>query len=146
MVPIHPDTIHGMLPLTRANIPFRACNHPSKVQSYFQKPSPNSLGHLMSPEQAAALLVCPTSTLLLVQCNRFHIDNQVLLLGNTAHAVSASVGQGYNLASQDVQVFCGLLEQYQDDWTKALPAYTTQRLADAHAVSDLSDYSTPQSK
>jgi kynurenine 3-monooxygenase len=70
----------------------------------------------------------------------------VLLLGDAAHAVSASVGQSCNSASQDVQVFWGLLEQYQNDSTKALPAYTTERLADAHAVSDLSDYSTPQSK
>jgi kynurenine 3-monooxygenase len=45
-----------------------------------------------------------------------------MLLGEAAHAVSASVGQGCNSALQDVRVFCGLLEQYQDDWTKALPA------------------------
>jgi kynurenine 3-monooxygenase len=75
-----------------------------------------------------------------------HAAERVLLLGDAAHAVSASAGQGCNSALQDVEVFGALLDQYEDDWTKVLPAYTLARLEDAHAVSDLSDYSSARSK
>ena len=66
----------------------------------------------------------------------------ILLIGDAAHAVSPSIGQGCNAALQDVQVFTQVLAQYQDDWAQALPAFTSQRLPDVHALRELSDYSS----
>jgi kynurenine 3-monooxygenase len=60
--------------------------------------------------------------------------------------MSASVGHGCNSALQDVHVFCELLDQYQDQWNKALPAYSSTRLSDALAISELSDYASPRTK
>jgi kynurenine 3-monooxygenase len=72
-----------------------------------------------------------------VQRQQLHAADRFLLLGGCRPC---------RIGVRDVEVFDALLDQYEDDWTKVLPAYTLARLEDAHAVSDLSDYSTPRSK
>jgi kynurenine 3-monooxygenase len=69
-----------------------------------------------------------------------------LILGDAAHAVSPSIGQGCNAALQDVGMFNQLLDQHGDDWAQALPQFSQQRVADAHALRELSDYTFPRSK
>jgi len=102
---------------------------------------------LITLQEATDLLQRPTASLVSVKCDRLHSDDgHVVLLGDSAHALSPSLGQGCNAALQDVQIFVQLLDLYQDDWTKVLPAYSNERLVDAHAVTELSDYSTPRSK
>lgn len=60
--------------------------------------------------------------------------------------ISPSLGQGCNAALEDVLVFERLLEQYKDDWAVVLPAFSEQRVPDAHALRELSDYSFPRTK
>jgi kynurenine 3-monooxygenase len=143
--PIHEGCVSGAIIFDKGQDPFETMESFQDVQNYFQRVSPTSIARLLTDEQAEQLLASPTSTLVSVRCDCLHVRN-VLLLGDAAHAVSASAGQGCNSALQDVQVFGGLLDQYQDDWDRALPAYTTERLADAHAVSELSDYASPRTK
>jgi len=63
-----------------------------------------------------------------------------------AHAVSPSIGQGCNASLEDVLILGHLLETYKDDWGKVLPAFSQQRVPDAHALQELSDYSFPRNK
>eukprot|EP00565_Helicotheca_tamesis_P005030 CAMPEP_0185724012 /NCGR_PEP_ID=MMETSP1171-20130828/633_1 /TAXON_ID=374046 /ORGANISM="Helicotheca tamensis, Strain CCMP826" /LENGTH=431 /DNA_ID=CAMNT_0028391783 /DNA_START=43 /DNA_END=1338 /DNA_ORIENTATION=- len=142
--PIHDGLLSGAFIFPKGKDPFVDLKTAQDVMDYFENLSPESMAPLITPELAQGLLDRPTSTLLSVRCNTLHVDNQVLLLGDAAHAVSASAGQGCNSTLQDVQIFCDILDQYDDDWAKSLPAYTTERLPDAHAVSDLSDYCTPR--
>jgi kynurenine 3-monooxygenase len=144
--PIHKDCVSRAVIFDKGQDPFASMPSSQDVLEYFRGLSPNSLGKLMTEPEAAQLLASPTSTSLSVRCQQLHAAERVLLLGDAAHAVSASAGQGCNSALQDVEVFGALLDQYEDDWTKVLPAYTLARLEDAHAVSDLSDYSTARSK
>jgi kynurenine 3-monooxygenase len=72
----------------------------------------------------------PVSQVLTVKCDRMHIGDRILLISDAAHAVSLSIGQGRNVALQDVQVFAQVLEQSQSDWAQALPAFASQRLPD----------------
>jgi kynurenine 3-monooxygenase len=82
----------------------------------------------------------------MVRCDRLHVGDRIGMIGDAAHAVSPSIGQGCNAALQDVQVLMSLLDQYDDDWSQALPAFTARRLPDVHALRELSDYSFPRSK
>jgi kynurenine 3-monooxygenase len=83
---------------------------------------------------------------LTVRCDRFHNGDSVLLIGDAAHAVSPSIGQGCNSSLEDVLILGQLLEQYGDDWAKILPLFSEQRVPDAHALRELSDYSFPRTK
>ncbi|WP_019504161.1 NAD(P)/FAD-dependent oxidoreductase [Pleurocapsa sp. PCC 7319] len=74
------------------------------------------------------------------------VGGQILLIGDAVHAVSPSIGQGCNAALQDAMIFAQVLDEYQDDWEKALPAFTSKRLEDVHALRDLSDYTIPRTK
>jgi kynurenine 3-monooxygenase len=100
----------------------------------------------MTLEDAEALRQRPVSKVVTVKCDRMHVDDHTLLLGDAIHAVSPSIGQGCNASLQDVQKFIQLLDQYQDDWSQALPAFTAQRLPEAHALRELSDYCFPRSR
>jgi len=147
--PIHDGCVSGAFVFPKEKDPFKTVmKSPVDVIKFFQSNFPASAAKLLSNEEAENILARPTSKLSSIRCNRLHVDNpvSVVLLGDAAHAVSASLGQGCNSALQDVLVFGGLLDQYNDDWTKILPAYTQQRLPDAHAISELSDYGMARSK
>ena len=69
-----------------------------------------------------------------------------LHIGDAAHAVSASEGQGCNSALEDVWIVSGFFDQYDDDddWSKVLPAYATKQLPNVHALRELSDFTMPR--
>jgi kynurenine 3-monooxygenase len=43
-----------------------------------------------------------------------------------------------------MQIKC--VKAYEDDWALVLPAFSEQRVPDAHALRELSDYSFPRTK
>lgn len=144
--PIHKGCVSGAFIFSKETDPFTNCQNPQDVLDFFAGLTP-SVRSLITLREATDLLQRPTASLVSVKCDRLHSDDgYVVLLGDSAHALSPSLGQGCNAALQDVQIFAQLLDLYQDDWTKVLPAYSNERLVDAHAVTELSDYSTPRSK
>ena len=124
--------------------PFQTYKSPQELQNYLSEQlSPATI----SLEQATKLLEQPTNSLVQVYCqDRLHVGDKVLLLGDAAHAVSQSVGHGCVSSFQDVAVFDKVLQAYQNDWKKALPAYTEARLADAQALHALEDGTPKESK
>lgn len=96
--PIHPGTVSCAFVFEKGQDPFKGMTSPKQVQEYFQKLAPKDLGRLISETEAAALLARPTSTLISVRCNQLHVAENILLLGEAAHAVSPSIGQGANSA------------------------------------------------
>jgi kynurenine 3-monooxygenase len=145
--PIHPGLVSCAYIFDKGQDPFVDFATPDDVLAYFRKISPGSLGRLVTQAEGKALLHRPTSTLMSVRCQALHHSaSRVLLLGDAAHAVSASAGQGANSALQDVQIFCQVLQDTKHDWNTALPLYTDARLPDAHAVSEISDYTSPCNK
>ena len=69
----------------------------------------------MPESEIAAFLERPVATTLTIRCNRYHHDNNALLIGDAAHAVSPALGQGCNSALEDVTVLNRLLDEYGDD-------------------------------
>jgi kynurenine 3-monooxygenase len=144
MVPLKEDSCSGAFVFKEGEDPFSHMESAEAVQDYFNEMFPETLAKIITLKEAEDLIKRPVSTLLSVKCDRMTVKDCVLLIGDSAHAVSASVGQGCNSALQDVMIFGGCLDQNNDDWCKALPAFNAQRLPDAHALRDISDYSTPR--
>lgn len=144
--PMYSDSLSGAFVFDKHHDPLEGMKTPQDVQDYFKKQSPASLAKLITLDEAKQILERPTSSLVTVRCDRLHVQDRVLLLGDAAHAMSQAVGHGCISALQDVQVFWNMLEKYQHDWQQALPAYTRIRLDDAHALNEMSDYAAPSTK
>ena len=145
MVPQPGDRLDGVILFDPLQNPLTSLTTKEEVLTFFQENFP-LFGQLMSPEQAEAFLHRPVGRILTVRCDRFHEGDSILLIGDAAHAVSPSIGQGCNASLEDVLIFERLLEQYEDDWAQVLPAFSEQRVPDAHALRELSDYSFPRTK
>ncbi|VEU39693.1 unnamed protein product [Pseudo-nitzschia multistriata] len=74
----------------------------------------------------------------MVHCNFYHsLKTGVVIMGDAAHATSPSIGMGMNTALRDAQIFSEILEETQDDFEKALPAFSEARVKEGNALSDL---------
>jgi kynurenine 3-monooxygenase len=145
LVPQPNNQLHGTFIFNANNNPLENLKTKEEILQYFQDKFP-ILGQLMSIEEAEEILHRPVSQVLTVRCDRFDQNQSILMIGDAAHAVSPSVGQGCNSALEDVYILGQLLDRYQDDWSQVLPQYSQQRLPDAYALQELSNYSFPRNK
>ncbi|WP_426338174.1 FAD-dependent oxidoreductase [Pseudoduganella sp. S-14] len=99
---------------------------------YFGKLPPPSREELV--EQFLAL---PSNDLINVRSSTFHYKGNVLLIGDSAHATAPFLGQGMNMALEDVQVFVGLLDKHGNALELALPEFTRQRKVQADAMQEM---------
>jgi kynurenine 3-monooxygenase len=139
------DQLNGVIIFEQAQNPLSSLANKEEVLNFFQENFP-MFGQLMSLEEAEAFWQRPVGRVLTVRCDRFHAGDSILLMGDAAHAVSPTIGQGCNASLEDVLIFEQLLEQYNDDWARALPTFSEQRVPNAHALQELSNYSFPRSK
>jgi len=72
-------------------------------------------------------------------CTGFEGGDGVVLLGDAAHSVWPSLGQGCNVALESCRIFAETLAQAQGDLTVALPSYTMIRKPDTDAIARLSE-------
>jgi kynurenine 3-monooxygenase len=66
------------------------------------------------------------------------IEDKVILIGDAAHAIFPSYGQGANAGSEDCRVLFESLERQGHDWSRALADYQALRKPNADAIADLS--------
>jgi kynurenine 3-monooxygenase len=140
-----PDgSMSGVILFPRQNKQVTELSTPAAVQQFFSDRFPE-VGQMMPRSEAEAFLARSPSRILTIRCNRYHHGESVLIIGDAAHSVSPSIGQGCNAALEDVAIFDKLLDEYADDWAQAIAQFTLRRKADAHALVELGDYSFPSS-
>ena len=139
------NRLHGAFIFNPKQNPLANFTNQEEILNYFEANLP-TFRPLMSENEAEALLNRPIARLVSVKCNRFHHGERILLVGDAAHAVSPSIGQGCNSALEDILIIDQLLDQYQNNWSQMVVQFSQQRVAEAHALKDLSDYSFPRSK
>jgi kynurenine 3-monooxygenase len=140
-----PDgSMSGVIHFPRQNNQVTDLTTPEAVLTFFHKHFPE-LGQLMPASEAEAFLKRPSSRILTIRCSRYHHGDSVLLIGDAAHSVSPSIGQGCNAALEDAAIVDALLDEYADNWAAAIAQFTVRRKADAHALVELGDYTLPSS-
>ncbi len=145
LVPQPGDRLSGTIIFHSAHNPFAELATPEQVLTFFQTQFP-TFGQLMTHNEAEALLQRPVSRVLTVRCDRFDDGDRIVLIGDAAHAVSPSIGQGCNASLEDVLILGRCLDRYPDDWGQVLSAFSRQRVPDAHALQELSNYSFPRDR
>jgi kynurenine 3-monooxygenase len=137
-------TISGVIYFPRQENQVVGLSSTEEVLNFFGDNFPE-VGQMM-PSEAKAFLNRPIAQILTIRCNRYHQGDSVLLIGDAAHAVSSSIGQGCNAALEDVVLFNNLLDEYSDNLVAALEQFTVRRQPDAHALVELGDYAFPSAK
>ncbi|KAF0748180.1 kynurenine 3-monooxygenase [Aphis craccivora] len=79
-------------------------------------------------------------TLISTKCNPYHINDSFLLMGDAAHAIVPFYGQGMNAGFEDCTILNQLLEEYDHDLKTVIKTFTSRRIQDAEAISDLAFY------
>jgi kynurenine 3-monooxygenase len=103
------------------------------------------------PEVASAVADAERESFLdrpILQCRTikmdcYHFENHICLLGDAAHAVPPSVGQGCNSSLEDAVLITRLLQRFGADRSGALAAFSAERVPDMHALLTLSMYAMP---
>eukprot|EP00584_Thalassiosira_punctigera_P004381 CAMPEP_0172535582 /NCGR_PEP_ID=MMETSP1067-20121228/7521_1 /TAXON_ID=265564 ORGANISM="Thalassiosira punctigera, Strain Tpunct2005C2" /NCGR_SAMPLE_ID=MMETSP1067 /ASSEMBLY_ACC=CAM_ASM_000444 /LENGTH=505 /DNA_ID=CAMNT_0013320519 /DNA_START=181 /DNA_END=1698 /DNA_ORIENTATION=- len=74
----------------------------------------------------------------MVHCNRYSsLECGIVLMGDSAHATSPSIGMGMNTALRDAQKFNELLDKFQDDLDEVLPQYSKDRVPEGNSLTDI---------
>lgn len=118
----------------QGNPSFESLRTDTEVAQFFNTVFPDAAA--LIPDLMEDYRSNPTSSLVTMKCYPW-VRHHTLLLGDAAHAIVPFYGQGMNAGFEDCRVLNELLNQYEDDWQKTLPAFQQLRKPDADAIAQL---------
>lgn len=108
------------------------------VEEFFARQFPDVADEI--PDLAGEFFDNPVGSMVTIRCEPYHHEAGVMLAGDAAHAVVPFYGQGMNAAFEDCFIFDQLLDEFDGDFSKILPAFSKRRKPDADAIADLALY------
>jgi len=114
---------------------FTALNTKENVEEFFQQHFPSALQYL--PNLSEEFFETPQGILGTVYTNPYHWEDNVLLVGDSSHAIVPFHGQGMNSAFEDCLLINELISQHDDDWTTVFRQFSLQRKANADAIATM---------
>ncbi len=114
-----------------------------QVVDFFHEHFPDALG--LMPTLVEDFFSNPTGNLVTVKCEPYHHADQVLLVGDAAHAVVPFYGQGMNASFEDCRIIDDLIEAHTHqaqapNWGQLAADFSEVRKPDADAIADLAVY------
>lgn len=105
------------------------------VMRFFRRYFPDALA--LMPDLLLDFNGNPTGALATIRCSPWRHRNQVLLLGDAAHAIVPFYGQGMNAGFEDCSILDDMMTEYREDWNRILPEFDKTRVHDSNAIADL---------
>ncbi|RMG18007.1 MAG: FAD-dependent monooxygenase [Planctomycetota bacterium] len=134
-LPNRDGSFTGTLYLRREGEPsFASLSDGARVRSFFEEHYADAIPLLADLSE---FLANPTGTLGTVRCNRWNLEDRVLLVGDAAHAIVPFFGQGLNCGFEDCAVLARLLDEHGDDLAEAFAAFVRERKPNADAIADM---------
>lgn len=107
-----------------------------KIKRFFEQSFPDVLDAM--PDLPDEFIHHPTGRMSTIKTAPWFYEDHCLLIGDAAHGLVPFFGQGMNSAFEDCRILALLLERYQDDWQKTLPAFFASRKVNTDAVAAMS--------
>jgi kynurenine 3-monooxygenase len=79
----------------------------------------------------------PTNSMITVKCSPWSCAGKVALIGDAAHSIYPSYGQGANAGFEDCAVLCQFIKEGFTDQTALLRAFEERRRPNTNAIADL---------
>lgn len=114
---------------------FASLRTPDDVERLFEKSFPDALPLL--PNLAADFFDRPEASMVTIRCSPWTYRDKVLLIGDAAHAIVPSYGQGANSGFEDCSVLADCIADSAGDWRRAFARYEALRKPNAEAIADL---------
>lgn len=105
------------------------------VRQFFEEEFPDAVPHM--PDLEEDFFNNPTGSLVTVRCFPWSYNNNILLMGDAAHAIVPFYGQGMNAGFEDCTILNELISDHDEDWPKILHQFELTRKEDANAIADL---------
>ncbi|MSO13389.1 Kynurenine 3-monooxygenase [Rickettsiales endosymbiont of Trichoplax sp. H2] len=125
------------LPVNGSSISFKKLNSESEMFYYFKKLFPDAIA--LIPKLAEEFFQNPEIPMMTVRCSPWHIKDKVLLIGDSAHGVWPSYGQGANAGFEDCEILIKCMEQYPDNLLASFVEFQEKRKANLDTIADLSE-------
>lgn len=90
----------------------------------------------LMPDLAAEFLQHPTGIMGTVRCRQWSVRDDLLLVGDAAHAITPFHGQGMNCCFEDCRELDALLTD-SNDWARSFAAFETSRRPNTDAIADM---------
>jgi kynurenine 3-monooxygenase len=113
---------------------FSSLKTADEITAFFKTTFPDAVA--LMPDLLKDYREHPTGSLVTIKCFPW-VKNKTLVIGDAAHAIVPFYGQGMNAGFEDCHILNQLLDQYHDDWERALPAFQSQRKKDTDAIAKL---------
>lgn len=114
---------------------FATIQNEADLRSLFAHAFPDALS--LIPGLVEEFFHRPSGKMGTVRCSRWVVNSQVVLIGDSAHAIVPSYGQGANCGLEDCSVLNDCLRAAGGDWPAALERYEQQRKVDTDVIADL---------
>ena len=114
---------------------FEQINTAPEVLDFFGSRFPDAVP--LMPDLANNFFANPTGSMVTIKCSPWQVKGQVLLLGDSAHAIVPFFGQGINCGFEDCSCLLDLLDQQGPDWNKVFSDFEEARKVNTDAIADL---------
>lgn len=115
---------------------FESLKDDASILSFFKEVFPDAVS--LMPTLLQDFKENPTSSLGIIRCFPWTVEDKVMLIGDASHATVPFYGQGMNSGFEDCSVFNELMEEHGDDWDACFKAYEIARKDNGDAIQDLS--------
>ncbi len=113
---------------------FESLTAPAAIEAFFATHFPDA-SELM-PQLAAEFAAHPTGIMGTIRCDQWHPAENVLLIGDAAHAMTPFHGQGMNAAFEDCRVLSEMLGEAAV-WREAFERFERVRKPNGEAISNM---------
>jgi len=105
------------------------------VEKFFNRVFPDAVE--LMPNLVEEYFENPTASLVTVRCSPWNYKDQIIMMGDSSHAIVPFYGQGMNSGFEDCTVFNEIFESNKRDWEKSFKEFFDTRKKDADAISNL---------
>ena len=114
---------------------FASLDTADAIHRFFDEHFPDAAE--LIPSLPQILMNNPLGVLGTIRCRHWHDQGNVLLIGDSAHAIVPFHGQGMNLAFEDVVLLEQIISRHGDDWPNVFARFESEQLANANAIADM---------
>ena len=114
---------------------FASLNTRPAVTRFFAERFPDAFR--LMPELTDNYFANPTGAMVTIKCSPWHGQENLLLLGDAAHAIVPFFGQGLNCGFEDCTSLIGLLDRHGADWPRVFAEFEKERKINTDAIADM---------